>query len=105
MTGENTVWNDGSIDEQEYLTFKEENSFSIEVKFIDNEPSTGKNQFNTVKYDFEVIDMTDEKLKYFTVTSKRLMRALRTFLPIEGRIFKIVREGTGMEIDYTVTQG
>ena len=104
MTNEkDTVWYNGSLDEIEYIGFNKDNT-SISVKFLDDEPKLSVNKFNTVTYEFEVMDMKSKTVRIFTITSKRLMRTLKGFLPIAGKTFKIDRVGTGMDTDYEVKE-
>ena len=104
MTNEkDTVWYNGSLDEMEYIGFSKDNT-TITVKFLDDEPKLTVNKFNTVSYEFGVMDMTQKTVKVFTVTSKRLMRHLKEYLPIAGKTFKIERVGSGMETDYEVKE-
>lgn len=99
-----SVWDSNTLDEMEYLNFNDENNHTVKVKFLDNEPQVGINKFNTSTYTFGVLDMVSNTIKEFTITSKRLMRNLKTHLPLEGNIFDIVRVGSGMDTDYEVTK-
>ena len=99
----NTVWYDGSLDEVEYIGFNKDNT-TLTLKFLNDEPKMSVNKFNTVTYEFEVMDTKSKTVRIFTVTSKRLMRTLKGFLPIAGKTFKIDRVGSGMETDYEVKE-
>lgn len=103
MTNNESVWNDGTLDEMEYIGFNKDNT-SIRVKFLEDEPKISVNRFNTVTYEFDVMDMKQKTVKVFTVTSKRLMRTLKSFLPIAGKTFEIDRVGSGMETDYELKE-
>ena len=98
-----SVWNNGSLDEMEYVGFNKDNT-TLTLKFLDDEPKMSVNKFNTVTYEFEVMDMKSKTVRIFTITSKRLMRHLKEFLPIAGKTFKIDRVGAGMETDYEVKE-
>ena len=98
-----SVWDSNVLDELEFLNFTDENNHTVKVKFLDDEPQTGVNKYNTPTFTFDVLDMIINTAKQFTITSKRLMRNLKTHLPIEGKVFIIKRVGTGMDIDYEVT--
>ena len=105
MSNENkeSVWNNGSLDEMEYIGFSKDET-TISVKFLEDEPNLSVNKFNTVTYDFQVMDMSTKTVKVFGVTSKRLMRHLKAQLPISGKTFKIERVGDGMKTDYELKE-
>ena len=102
MSNENSIWNNGALDEMEFLNFSKENEYTIKVKFLDNEPQATNNKFGTPSFTFDVLDMITNTAKQFTITSKRLMRTLKSHLPIEGKTFDITRIGSGMDTDYEV---
>lgn len=97
-----SVWDSNELDEMEFLNFTVDNNHTVKVKFLIEEPERGVNKFNTPTFTFDVLDMISNTAKQFTITSKRLMRNLKTHLPIEGKVFTIERVGTGMDIDYEV---
>jgi len=101
--GSAEVWTDGSLDEIQYIKFLEEKNNTVQVKFVDNNPIARKNKFNQSSFDFEVQDVDNKEMKCLSVTSKRLMRILKSYLPLSGKSLCIQRTGAEMETDYNVT--
>ena len=101
--GSADVWTDGTLDEIQYVKFEQSKNNSVHVKFVDDNPIARKNKFNQASFDFEVQDMDNKEMKCLSVTSKRLMRVLKTYLPLSGKELCIQRTGTEMETDYNVT--
>jgi len=97
------VWESQELDEIEYIKFASSGESSVDVKFVTPDPTVSKNQFGTKAYDFEVMDLKTEDIKILSVTSIRLMRKLREFVPLEGKDFCITRRGKAMDIDYDLT--
>lgn len=98
------VWTDGSLDEIEYIKFEDAKNRTVKVKFLENDPTSRKNKFDQACFDFQVMDLDTKTLKVFSVTSKRLMRELKTCLPLDGKDLCIQRMGSEMETDYNVTE-
>lgn len=99
-----SVWDSNELDEMEFLNFNDYNNHIVKVKILDNEPVRANNKFGTPTFTFDVLDIVTNTVKQFTITSKRLMRNLKTYLPIEGKVFTIERVGSGMETDYNVIE-
>lgn len=104
MTNDNetSVWNSGELNETEYTGFKEENGNMVVVTFTDNDPQVNQNQFGSKVYEFGVVEKGRPKI--LGVTSKRLMRTLGNFTPLEGKTLKITRTAAGMDTDYEVLE-
>lgn len=97
-----TVWDDGSLNEIQYMKFDDTNDMTVEIKFLENDPTCRKNKFNAGCYDFEVLDVKEQTIKTLSITSKRLMRLLREHIPLEGKIMSIQRTGVDMDTDYVI---
>jgi len=98
----NSVWGNGELDEIEYIKFEGKGDVSVKVQFLDDDPEIRKNQFSSKTFDFEVMDFESKTLKTLSITSMRLMRKLRGFVPLQGKDFCITRKGAGMNTDYDV---
>lgn len=101
---ETNIWNDGSIDEVEFLGFSKENNNTVQYKFLENNPEAKVNKFGSPSWAFEVLDLDSQTVVTHTITSKRYMRHLREHIPLEGKSFCVKRDGEGMDIDYQVTK-
>ena len=74
-----------------------------EIIFIGNDFSIGKpDKWGRVPYEFDVIQNT--KAVVLSVASIRLMHALKAMLPLEGKLIRIVRTGSGMDTKYEVQE-
>ncbi len=73
---------------------------SVEVKFLEDSPSTQEGQFGkTNNFNVEL-----EGKKRVLICGKRLSRKLAEFDTLLSKTFKITRTGTGFDIDYTVAE-
>ena len=100
---QSTVWTSGELDETAFVKFEQSQNDTVKIKFLEQHPTPKQNQFGSVSYEFEVLDMDSQTIKTFGITSKRLMRMLGDHLPIEGKVFCIKRIGQGMDTTYEVT--
>ena len=99
----NNVWESGELDEIEYVKFQDAKNGEVTVTILDNFPTQQKNKFGAISYDFEVYEEAAQCVKCLSITSKRLMRKLKPYIPLEGKKFSIKRCGELMETDYQVT--
>lgn len=104
MSEQTTIWNDGSLDEQEneFIKFTPENNQTVNYKMLVNDPDVKPNKFGTQQYTFEVMNMDTKTVCQHSITSKRYMRALKDYTPLEGKTFCVHKKGEGMETDYQV---
>ena len=101
---ETSIWDDGSIDEVEFLSFSKENNNTVQYKFLENNPEAKVNKFGSPSWGFEVLNLDSQTVVTHTITSKRHMRHLRDHMPLEGNSFCVKRDGEGTDIDYRVTK-
>jgi len=99
----NNVWESGELDKVEYIKFDAAKDGEVVVTILDNFPAASKNKFGAITYDFEVYEESSQSLRCLSVTSMRLMRKLKAFIPLEGKKFSIKRCGEAMNTDYNVT--
>ena len=88
-----TVWDSGELDEIEYIKFQDAKNGEVTVVILDNFPTQQKNKFGVISYDFEVYEEAAQCVKCLRITSKRLMRKLKVYIPLEGKKFSIKRCG------------
>ena len=74
-----------------------------EILFTANDFSIGKpDKWGRVPYEFDVIQ--NAKAVTLSVASIRLMHALKAMLPLEGKLIRITRTGSGMDTKYEVQE-
>jgi len=98
------VWNDGSLEETEmiYLNFNPDKNNTVNYQMLCNDPSVNENKFGKPQWTFEVLDKDTKKVMSHSITSKRYMRGLADYTPLEGKTFCVQRKGEGMDTDYHV---
>lgn len=99
MDADQEIGNFDDIQEVAYVKF---DNGVVTVRFHSSEFLVGKNTFGNKSYSFAVVEGKEDK--YMSVTSVRLMLRLKELHPLEGKVVKIERVGTGMDTDYNVTE-
>lgn len=101
-----SVW-DRLPENENYIKFTLENGYRQRVQFIDNEPHEKPSQYKKDKmdYEFQVVDMLtpEPAVKTWSISSVKLMNQLAAYLPIEDKIFDVLRVGEGLQIEYVLT--
>ena len=92
----------GSWDEIEPIQYVSFDQGKVTVRFTTDTFTKGLNKFKKTAYAFSVVEGKSDKI--LTITSKRLMLKLKEHLPLEGKVFEIVRIGEGMDTDYTIKE-
>lgn len=106
MEGKESVFGQNKFveeDNNKFLKFKKEDGNRIKIKFLETEPIVAMNKFNTEQYTFEVLNLDNDKVMSHSITSRRYMRSLEDYYPLEGKVFTIQREGEGVDTIYILS--
>jgi len=104
MTNEQSVFNDGSLDEINFINFdKDVHNNTLNLRFLGDEPTVKTNQFGSTQWSFEVQNMDTKHIGVHTITSKGYMRTLGKFTPLGDKVFCIQKTGEKMDTIYNVT--
>jgi hypothetical protein len=90
------IWD--SISDSEYVRF--EDGKEVFLTFTQEPPKTVMTQYGNEAYAFEVRVDGDDKI--LSVSSIRLMRLLKGFLPLGKKTLSIIRTGEGFNTVYEV---
>lgn len=74
----------------------------LEVRFTSNEFRQADTPDRFGRFPFEFAVIQNRKPVSFEIGSLRLMRKLKSLLPLEDKQVRIIRTGTGMSTDFEV---